>query len=46
MDIAMLLGYSEHSPFTRAFKEWSGKSPQEARETYVSDSSSASAVSK
>ncbi|MGA4634915.1 AraC family transcriptional regulator [Pseudomonas solani] len=32
MDIAMLLGYSEHSAFTRAFKEWSGQSPQEARQ--------------
>lgn len=33
MDIALLLGYSEHSAFTRAFKEWSGKTPQEVRET-------------
>jgi AraC-like DNA-binding protein len=32
VDIAMLLGYSEHSAFTRAFKEWSGRSPQEARQ--------------
>lgn len=31
VDIALLLGYSEHSAFTRAFKEWSGKSPQEIR---------------
>ncbi|WP_416769307.1 AraC family transcriptional regulator [Pseudomonas sp. RHF3.3-3] len=32
VDIAMLLGYSEHSAFTRAFKEWSGMSPHEARQ--------------
>ncbi len=32
VDIAMLLGYSEHSAFTRAFKEWSGRTPQEARQ--------------
>jgi len=31
MDVAMLLGYSEHSAFSRAFKEWSGKSPQDIR---------------
>lgn len=30
-DISMLLGYSEHSAFSRAFKSWSGESPQEAR---------------
>lgn len=33
VDIAMLLGYSEHSAFTRAFKQWCGRSPQEARQT-------------
>ncbi|WP_248802769.1 AraC family transcriptional regulator [Pseudomonas sp. MWU13-2100] len=32
VDIAMLLGYSEHSAFTRAFKEWNGRSPHEARQ--------------
>lgn len=32
-DVAMLLGYSEHSAFTRAFKEWSGKPPQAVRES-------------
>jgi len=32
VDIAMLLGYSEHSAFTRAFKEWNGKTPQEIRQ--------------
>lgn len=31
VDIAMLLGYSEHSAFTRAFKEWSGRTPQETK---------------
>lgn len=30
-EIAMLLGYSEHSAFTRAFKEWSGQTPLQAR---------------
>lgn len=32
IDIALLLGYSEHSAFTRAYKEWSGKTPQQERE--------------
>ncbi|HBO3117011.1 TPA: AraC family transcriptional regulator [Pseudomonas aeruginosa] len=32
VDIAMLLGYSEHSAFTRAFKEWSGRTPQEVKQ--------------
>ena len=32
VEIALLLGYAEHSPFTRAYKEWSGKTPQKARE--------------
>lgn len=32
VDIAMLLGYSEHSAFTRAYKEWTGKSPQDIRD--------------
>lgn len=31
LDIAMLLGYSEHSAFTRAFKSHTGKTPQEYR---------------
>lgn len=31
VEIALLLGYSEHSAFTRAFKEWTGKAPQEVR---------------
>ncbi|MEQ1311992.1 AraC family transcriptional regulator ligand-binding domain-containing protein [Acinetobacter sp. XH1639] len=32
VEIALLLGYSEHSAFTRAFKEWSGQTPQQQRE--------------
>ncbi|WP_032812448.1 AraC family transcriptional regulator [Acinetobacter proteolyticus] len=32
VEIALLLGYAEHSPFTRAFKEWSGKTPQQVRD--------------
>lgn len=31
VDIAILLGYSEHSAFTRAYKEWTGHSPHEVR---------------
>lgn len=32
-EVAWLLGYSEHSAFTRAFKRWTGVSPQHWRET-------------
>jgi len=32
LDIALLLGYSEHSSFTRAFREWCGRTPQQVRE--------------
>ncbi|KTC37155.1 AraC family transcriptional regulator [Pseudomonas sp. ABAC61] len=32
VDVAMLLGYSEHSAFTRAFKEWGGQTPQEVKQ--------------
>lgn len=31
VDIALLLGYSEHSAFTRAFREWTGMTPKEVR---------------
>ena len=31
VDVALLLGYSEHSAFTRAFREWTGRTPQEIR---------------
>ncbi|MDP2228958.1 MAG: AraC family transcriptional regulator [Moraxellaceae bacterium] len=30
-DIALLLGYSEHSAFTRGYRQWTGQSPQQAR---------------
>ena len=30
-EIAFLLGYAETSPFTRAFKRWTGESPAEYR---------------
>jgi len=30
-EIAFLLGYSEHSAFTRAFKQWFGVTPKEFR---------------
>lgn len=33
-DIAYLLGYSEYSPFYRAFKKWFGISPSAYRESY------------
>jgi AraC-like DNA-binding protein len=31
-DVALMLGYAELSSFSRAFKRWSGVSPQQARE--------------
>jgi AraC-like DNA-binding protein len=31
VDIAMLLGYSEHSAFTRAYKDWTGITPHDVR---------------
>lgn len=34
-EIALLLGYSEHSAFTRAFKKYTGKSPVEARKLAI-----------
>jgi AraC-like DNA-binding protein len=34
-DIAFLLGFSEQSAFSRAFKKWTGKSPVEYRNTLV-----------
>lgn len=33
-DVAQLLGYSEHSAFTRGFRQWTGASPQSWRETH------------
>jgi AraC-like DNA-binding protein len=30
-EITFLLGFSEHSAFTRAFKRWSGKAPTSYR---------------
>lgn len=32
-EVAFLLGYTEHSSFTRAFSRWSGVSPQDFRRT-------------
>ncbi|PSC05151.1 hypothetical protein SLNSH_10050 [Alsobacter soli] len=33
-EIALLLGYSEASAFTRAFRDWSGESPQQWRSVH------------
>ena len=30
-EVGFLLGFSDHSAFTRAFKKWTGKTPSEAR---------------
>ncbi|MCH4246734.1 MAG: AraC family transcriptional regulator [Acinetobacter populi] len=34
LDIALLLGYSEQSAFQRAFKHWTGQTPQNWRSTH------------
>lgn len=36
-DIALLLGYSEHSAFTRAFRRHYGRSPQQMRDELTAD---------
>ena len=36
-DIAFLLGFSEQSAFSRAFKKWTGKSPVEYRNSLIND---------
>jgi AraC-like DNA-binding protein len=33
LDIALDLGYSDHAHFTRAFRRWTGHSPQEFRQS-------------
>lgn len=38
-DIAFLLGFSEQSAFSRAFKKWTGKSPLEYRKTVTAGTS-------
>ncbi|MCQ6261848.1 helix-turn-helix domain-containing protein [Alloalcanivorax profundimaris] len=30
-EIALLLGYSEHSAFSRAYRQWTGHTPARAR---------------
>ena len=34
-EIAFMLGFSEHSAFSRAFKRWTGRSPKETRDTLL-----------
>jgi AraC-like DNA-binding protein len=34
LDIALDLGYSDHAHFTRAFRRWTGRSPQEFRREF------------
>lgn len=34
VDVAFLLGYSEQSPFTKAFKRWTGDTPGEFRKRF------------
>ncbi len=34
-DVAQLLGYSEHSAFTRGFRQWTGSPPQSWRDSHT-----------
>ncbi len=36
-DIAFLIGFSEQSAFSRAFKKWTGQSPRKYREAFLVD---------
>lgn len=40
VDVALLLGYSEQSAFTRAFKRWTGKAPLQWRQGRTRESAS------
>ncbi|HEY1589499.1 MAG TPA: hypothetical protein VGG00_07175 [Rhodanobacter sp.] len=33
LDVAQLLGYSEHSALTRSYRQWTGLTPQRWRES-------------
>jgi AraC-like DNA-binding protein len=37
-DVSMMLGYGELSSFSRAFKRWTGSSPDLARKSYIEES--------
>ena len=41
-DIALMLAYSELSAFSRAFKRWTGQSPQQYRASSIADSGTGS----
>lgn len=45
-DIALLLGFSEQSAFCRAFRRWSGESPQQFRQRLESRSSRVASLSR
>ncbi|MFG1494986.1 AraC family transcriptional regulator ligand-binding domain-containing protein [Saccharospirillum sp. HFRX-1] len=34
-EIALLLGYSEHSAFSRAYRQWTGRTPAQVRRTTI-----------
>ncbi len=43
-DIALLLGFSEHSAFSRAYRRWTGTTPGKARKPLAVEYKKESAV--